>query len=299
VAAPADAGETRISVVALRSRAAPLDRAVMVRGETEAAREVEVRAETSGQVISTPLRKGASVAEGELLCEIDPGTREVQLVEAEARLLQARAGIPEAEARVTEARARLEEAEIADRAATQLVEQGFASQTRVAGARAGVESARAGVQSALAGLEAAQAAVRAGEAAVAAARNELAKLRITAPFAGLLESDAAEIGSLLQPGALCATVIQLDPIKLVGFVPETAIDRIARRARRAGGSRTAARSWAGSPSSAVRPIPRPAPSGSRSRCRTPTSDPRRPDGRDRRSPPTERMRISCRNPRSR
>ncbi len=226
-ASPAETGETGISVVALRSRAAPLDRAVLVRGETEAARAVEVRAETSGQVISTPLRKGASVAAGELLCEIDPGTREVQLVEAEARLLQARAGVPEAEARVTEARARLEEAEIADRAATQLVEGGFASQTRVAGARAGVESARAGVQTALSGLEAAQAAVRAGEAAVAAARNELAKLRITAPFAGLLESDAAEIGSLLQPGALCATVIQLDPVKLVGFVPEMAIDRIA------------------------------------------------------------------------
>jgi membrane fusion protein, multidrug efflux system len=216
----------RIGVVALRSRAAEIDRAVIVRGETEATREVDVRAETSGQVVSAPLRRGASVEEGQLLCEIDPGSREVQLIEAEARLLQARAGIPESEARLAEARARLEEAEIADRAATQLVEQGFASQTRVAGARAGVESARAGVQSALAGLEAAQAAVRSGEAAVAAARNELDRLRITAPFAGLLESDTAELGSLLQPGALCATVIQLDPMKLVGFVSEVSVDRI-------------------------------------------------------------------------
>ena len=222
-----DGAPERVGVVALRSRAAQVDRAVVVRGETEAAREVEVRAQTSGQVVSTPLRKGASIEEGQLLCEIDPGTREVQLVEAEARLLQARAGIPEAAARVAEARARLEEAEIADRAATQLVEQGFASQTRVAGARAGVESARAGLQSALAGLEAAEASVRSGEAAVAAARNELGNLRITAPFAGLLESDTAEVGSLLQPGALCATVIQLDPIKLVGFVSELSVDRIA------------------------------------------------------------------------
>jgi membrane fusion protein, multidrug efflux system len=210
----------------VRSRAAEIDRAVIVRGETEATREVDVRAETSGQVVSAPLRRGASVEEGQLLCEIDPGSREVQLIEAEARLLQARAGVPESEARLAEARARLEEAEIADRAATQLVEQGFASQTRVAGARAGVESARAGVQSALAGLEAAQAAVRSGEAAVAASRNELDRLRITAPFAGLLESDTAELGSLLQPGALCATVIQLDPMKLVGFVSEAAVDRI-------------------------------------------------------------------------
>jgi membrane fusion protein, multidrug efflux system len=85
-----------------------------VRGETQAAREVEMRAETSGQVVSVPLRKGASVEEGQLLCEVDPGTREAMLTEAEARLAQARASVPEAEARVIEARARIEEAEIAD-----------------------------------------------------------------------------------------------------------------------------------------------------------------------------------------
>jgi multidrug efflux system membrane fusion protein len=41
-----------------------------------------------------------------------------------------------------------------------------------------------------------------------------------------LESDTAELGSLLQPGGLCATVIQLDTIKLVGFVPEIAINHV-------------------------------------------------------------------------
>ena len=30
----------------------------------------------------------------------------------------------------------------------------------------------------------------------------------------------------MQPGSLCATVIRLDPIKLVGFVPETEVDRV-------------------------------------------------------------------------
>jgi membrane fusion protein, multidrug efflux system len=62
---------------------------------------------------------------------------------------------------------------------------------------------------------------------VASVQTEIAQLRITAPFAGLLESDTAELGSLLQPGALCATIIQLDPIKLVGFVSEMSVNRIA------------------------------------------------------------------------
>ena len=42
----------------------------------------------------------------------------------------------------------------------------------------------------------------------------------------MLETDSAELGALLQPGTHCATIIQLDPIKLVGFAPETEVDRV-------------------------------------------------------------------------
>ena len=60
--------------------------------------------------------------------------------------------------------------------------------------------------------------------AVAGADKEIERLAVHAPFRGLLETDTAELGSLLQPGGLCATIIQLDPIKLVGFVPETEVE---------------------------------------------------------------------------
>lgn len=201
-----------VSVVALRSEARLIDSAVLLRGQTEAAREVSVMSETSGRVVSDPLRKGARIEEGTLLCELDPGTRGSMLAEARAR-------VPEAQGRLAEARARVAEAEINDNAASRLSEGGFASETRVASARAGLEAAQAAVQSADAGVESAQ-------AAVAAAEKEIERLAIHAPFAGLLESDTAELGSLLQPGSPCATVIQLNPIKLVGFVPETEVGRI-------------------------------------------------------------------------
>ncbi len=226
VADEADNGARAVPVVAMRSEAKNIDGAVILRGRTEAARQVDVRAETSGNIISTPLRKGAFVEEGDLLCQLDPGTREIALREADARLLEAAARHPEAEARLAEAKARLAEAEINDRAALRLSEGGFASETRVAQTTAAVEAARAGVQAANSGVESAKAGVQSAEAGVAAAQNELGKLEIHAPFAGLLEIDSAELGSLQQPGSLCATIIQLDPIKLVGFVPETMVDRV-------------------------------------------------------------------------
>lgn len=177
-----DAALVRVSVRRFEER--EIEAAVVLRGRTEAARRVEVRAETTGAVISEPLPRGASVAEGELLCEIAPGTRAASLAEAQARLAEAQINL---------------------NAATRLSQGGFAAQTSVA---------------------AAEAAARGAQAAVDAAQAELDRLRILAPFDGVLEDESAERGSLLAAGELCATVIRLDPIRLVGYAAEAQVDRL-------------------------------------------------------------------------
>jgi len=215
-----------VKVVVQKSQARMIDSAVILRGETQAARSVTVRAETSGQIINDPLRKGHVVTAGDILCQIDPGVRSSALADARARLASAQARIPETAARVAEANARLDEARINFNAANKLSETGFASETRVASAQAGVRSAEAAVATATSGLEATKSAIQSAEAAVESAQKELDRVTITAPFGGLLETDTAELGSLMQPGAACATIVQLDPIKVVGFVPETALSRV-------------------------------------------------------------------------
>lgn len=108
-------------------------------------------------------------------------------------------------AQLTEARARLTEAEANNKAASSLAERGFTAETTAISRLAQLEAARAMVEQ---------------------AEKELARLTIAAPFDGLLESDSAELGALLQPGSACATVIDLDPIKFVGFVPERDIPKL-------------------------------------------------------------------------
>jgi len=229
-AAPVEAvvqvAENRIGVVVQRSESRAIDSAVILRGQTQAAREVEVRAETSATVISEPLRKGSQVVAGDLLCQLDPGSRQATMLEAQARLSEARARVPEAEARLDEARARLKEAQINNNASRKLSEGGYVSDTRLAATQASERAAIAGIASAETGLETTSAGIESAVAAIAAAQKEIDRLHITAPFDGLLESDSAELGSLMQPGSLCATVIQLDTIKVVGFVPETEVNRV-------------------------------------------------------------------------
>ena len=226
-AAPANTDdEVAFKVVAFSSKASTIDSAVVLRGETEAARSVTARAETNGLIVNTPLRKGTFVGEADVLCQLDPGTRAANLSDAKARLESARARVPETQARLEEAKAKLDEAKINFNAANKLSEGGFASESRVANAQATVRSAEAAVASAKAGFDTTRSGIQSAEAAVASAEKEIERLTIRAPFAGLLETDTAELGSLLQPGAACATIIQLDPIKLVAFVPETEWSRV-------------------------------------------------------------------------
>ena len=215
-----------IKVVVLTSTEQSIENAVILRGRTEAARSVTVRAETTGTVVSDPLRKGAYVNEGDLLCQIAPGTRAAAVEEAKARLTQAEASVPQARASLTQTEAQLREAEVNLNAARTLKADGYATETRVLAAEAAWEAAQAGVEGARSGLVSAETSIISARAALANAELELTRVEVRAPFSGLLETDTAELGSFLSMGADCATIIQLDTVKLVGFVPELEVGKV-------------------------------------------------------------------------
>lgn len=184
----ADAAKPAVDVVAVKSIARPVTRGIILRGRTAAWRLVDVKAETSGTVVSQPLRKGTVVADAELLCQLDSGTKDASLAEAKARLAEATAN---------------------NNVSATLVERGYAAETTAIARVAALEAAQAGVER---------------------AQKELDQLNIEAPFSGLLESDTAEFGALLQPGMTCARVIQLNPIKLVGFATEQQVRGLTKEA---------------------------------------------------------------------
>lgn len=105
-------------------------------------------------------------------------------------------------ARLSEAKARLVEAEAVAKASTELGKKGFSAETTRARDRAALEAARA---------------------VVTAMELDLERTRMIAPFDGWLETDTAELGALLSIGAPCATLLSLDPIRLVGFAAEEAV----------------------------------------------------------------------------
>jgi multidrug efflux system membrane fusion protein len=104
------------------------------------------------------------------------------------------------QASVDQARAALKSAELAHQQNAELSKQGFRSPTQVLQAQAN--------------LDAANAAVRQSEIA-------LAQVNIKAPFAGVFDHRDAEAGAYLAPGQPCGTMIEINPLLIVGDVPET------------------------------------------------------------------------------
>ncbi len=103
-------------------RAQPRTRTVVLRGQTETKRTVEVTAEIAGQVVARPVERGMQVSKGQLLCEIAVDDRKVA---------------------VAEARAGFEQARIEHAGSLKLADEGLLSEVAIAASEARQESARA------------------------------------------------------------------------------------------------------------------------------------------------------------
>ena len=76
-----------------------------------------------------------------------------------------------------------------------------------------------GIGSELAYLEARYQAEQAS-AGLAALRERLARTTVTAPIPGILERRAVEVGVMVSPGAPVARIVEIDPVRVTGGVPE-------------------------------------------------------------------------------
>lgn len=157
---------------------------VRLRGRTEAARSVIVRAETAGVVAATPTAEGAFVQRGAVLCRLAVDARQATL---------------------DQARAALRSRELQRKASEALAEKGYRSETQVLQDQAQLDAAAAAVRQAEIALE---------------------QVNIRAPFAGVFDNRDAEVGTYLSPGQPCGSMIELDPLLIVGNVPETEAGRI-------------------------------------------------------------------------
>lgn len=120
------APEREPTLVRVRTITAEERRADLVlRGQTQAVRKVNVKSETSGVVAAVPVEKGQAVTEGDVICELAVEARQAMLDQAAARMKQAKLEFD---------------------AARKLSSQGYRSETQAVAALASYEAAQAEVR---------------------------------------------------------------------------------------------------------------------------------------------------------
>ncbi len=117
---------------------------------------------------------------------------------AEGDLL-CRLSIEDRRAGLEEARAGLAQAQIEYDASLRLKEKGFQSETAIAQAKARLAAT---------------------EAQVERRELDLARTQVRAPFPGVVEDVHLEVGDYVTPGNACVTMVDMDPMLLVGRVSE-------------------------------------------------------------------------------
>jgi membrane fusion protein, multidrug efflux system len=156
---------------------------VTAAGEATSTRQTTLRAQVAGQVRAVRVRESSGVAAGTVLIEIDPVEYQLALDEARARLRETEARYRE----ITLGDDRIEDGRIR------------AERDSAARARSGLDVARVAVQR---------------------AEINLARTRVTAPFAGIVANLKVVAGQQVTQGEELVLIQSMDPIRVEAKVLE-------------------------------------------------------------------------------
>jgi len=183
-----------VTPVALRS----FEEQIEASGELLAKHRADVAAQVAGEITEILADEGSAVAETDIVLEIDPERRHLDLE-------LARAGVGEAQAAVSEA-----EREV----------------TRVTALRGSRVMSESQLDTAKTNLETAQARLRAARAQLGTAERAVRDASVRARFAGLISRRWVSRGEFVVAGQKLFELVSLDPIEVEFHLPEGDAGRV-------------------------------------------------------------------------
>jgi len=167
-------------------------------GQLLAKAEARISAQVSGQIAQVAVEEGGAVIAGQVVIQIDPELRSLELASQRTR--------------VGEAQAQLELAQREHRRIRKLQAQNAASTSQLEESRTNLDLAVSRLNGAKARLGLAERAVR--------------DASVTAPFAGVIARRHVSVGEFVSPGQQLFDLVALDPIEVEFHLPERDSSRV-------------------------------------------------------------------------
>ena len=161
-----------------------IDQSIELQGQTTHNKKIDVKAETSGNIININFNRGDKVKKGMSLIEISKENR-IELLESAKELIKLY--------------------EIEYSSAKQLIDKGLSSKSKLGLASYNLASAK----SQLKNIE-----------------LDIKKTFISSPFSGIISDKMVEESEYISPGNMLFTIIDLNPIKIQGYLSEFDVNKI-------------------------------------------------------------------------
>lgn len=189
---------TAVPVVLARVELRDIEDRIEATGQLLARDEAEIAAEVQGRITGMLHDEGDRVKAGDVVLEIDPEKRQLEVDDARARL--------------SEAQAALRDKERETRRVRELHRKAVASQAQLDQAETALQLARARLEGSRAHLGVAERALR--------------DSGVAAPFDGLIDRRHVSVGEFVQAGNVLFELVALDPIEVEFHLAEKDSGRV-------------------------------------------------------------------------
>mgnify|MGYP000146600812 CR=1 FL=1 len=209
----------------LPGRDGPPPGVAVANGRIEAT-EVQVATKLPGRIDEILVDEGDSVQAGQVVARMDTQELEARLHEAQAQVTRHREARKAAEALVDQRDSQCAYAQSEHRRIRQLMARSHTSEDALDRARADAEAAEAACRAARAQRLEAEAGIEAARAAVERIEAELADAALHAPRGGRVLFRLAEPGEVLAAGGRLLTLVDLDDVYMIVYLPTARVGKI-------------------------------------------------------------------------
>ncbi|MDC0193115.1 efflux RND transporter periplasmic adaptor subunit [Pelagibacteraceae bacterium] len=212
-----------------------IDQSIELQGQTTHNKKIDVKSETTGNIINIAFKRGDKVSKGEELIKISIENRKELLNSAKKDLDRLNKELELNEKnkinRLSQNKELIKLYEIEFASAKQLIDKGLSSKSKLSLASFNLANARSDQEEILITFESQQSSIGAH---IANVRSQLKNIEldidktvINSPFSGIISDKMIEESEYITPGNIMFTIIDLNPIKIQGYLSEFDVNKVS------------------------------------------------------------------------
>ena len=207
---------------------------ITLQGQTIHNRTIDIKSETTGNIIKKNYKRGKIVTSDEILVEISMEDRQELLnsyiKELERNKKEIFINEKKRDNSIFKIKEQIKLYQIEYQSAKQLIDKGLSSKSKLslasfnlADATYNLKDIELNYQSQVTNLETQLANIK---SKIKKIKIDIDNTKITSPFSGIINKSYVEIGDYVRPGNVLFSVVDLNPIKIQGYLSESDINNV-------------------------------------------------------------------------